>query len=435
MFPERVRTGRGAEERPDNLTTLPQVEPFAQIKVIGVGGGGSNAVDRMIESEMRGVDFITVNTDGQALLRSQAPVRIRIGDRVTRGLGAGGNPEVGKKAAEESRDDLVETLKGADMVFIAAGMGGGTGTGAAPIVAEIARELGALTVGVVTRPFAFEGTQRLRNAQDGIGGMREKVDTLITIPNDRLLAVADKRMPMVEAYKMADDVLRQGIQGISDLITVPGLINLDFADVKAVMANAGSALLAIGYGSGDNRAADAAKAAVSSPLLDIAIDGARGILFNISGGEDLTLYEVNEAARIVNEAADPDAMIIYGQVIDPRLQGDVRITVIATGFDQRPPQGGRRTSDPSGGRDYRRDPRDSYRSSSSTTSYPSRESRSTREPREPRETDSSEPYETRSRPLPPDERDERDDHDRGGRSGSSTQTDNLDIPPFLRRSR
>jgi cell division protein FtsZ len=434
MFPERVRTGRGAEERPDNLTTLPQAEPFAQIKVIGVGGGGSNAVDRMIESEMRGVDFITVNTDAQALLRSQAPVRIRIGDRITRGLGAGGNPAVGQKAAEESRDDLVETLKGADMVFIAAGMGGGTGTGAAPVVAEIARELGALTVGVVTRPFAFEGTQRLKHAQTGIGGMREKVDTLITIPNDRLLAVADKRMPMVEAYKMADDVLRQGIQGISDLITVPGLINLDFADVKAVMANAGSALLAIGYGSGDNRAADAAKAAVSSPLLDIAIDGARGILFNISGGEDLTLYEVNEAARIVNEAADPDAMIIYGQVIDPRLQGDVRITVIATGFDQRPPQGGRRGADPyrdpSGGRDYRRDSRDtreSYRPSTSSTSYP-RESRSTRDPREARDPDGTDSYDTRSRSLPPDDRDDRS-------SGASSQTDNLDIPPFLRRPR
>ena len=250
MFPERVRSSRGADERPDNLTTLPQIEPFAQIKVIGVGGGGSNAVDRMIESEMRGVDFITVNTDAQALLRSQAPVRMRIGDRVTRGLGAGGNPAVGQKAAEESRDDLLEALKGADMVFIAAGMGGGTGTGAAPIVAEISREIGALTVGVVTRPFQFEGSQRTRHAQAGIGGLRERVDTLITIPNDRLLAVADKRLPMVEAYKLADDVLRQGIQGISDLITVPGLINLDFADVKAVMANAGSALLAIGYGSG-----------------------------------------------------------------------------------------------------------------------------------------------------------------------------------------
>jgi cell division protein FtsZ len=435
MFPERVRPGRGADERPDNLTTLPQVEPFAQIKVIGVGGGGSNAVDRMIESEMHGVDFITVNTDAQALLRSQAPERIRIGDRITRGLGAGGNPVVGQKAAEESRDDLLEILRGADMVFIAAGMGGGTGTGAAPIVAEIARELGALTVGVVTRPFQFEGSQRGKNAQTGIGALREKVDTLITIPNDRLLAVADKRMAMVDAYRLADDVLRQGIQGISDLITVPGLINLDFADVKTVMANAGSALLAIGYGSGDNRAADAAKAAISSPLLDIAIDGARGILFNISGGDDLTLYEVNEAARIINEAADPDAMIIYGQVIDPRLQGDVRITVIATGFDQRPPPGSRRERDPYRSpsreayrREYRdygsRESRDPYRESQSGEP---RDGRDTRDGRDARSARPSEPYEIRSRSAPPD--------DRAEPGGPSGQTDSLDIPPFLRRPR
>ena len=433
MFPERVRSSRGADERPDNLTTLPQIEPFAQIKVIGVGGGGSNAVDRMIESEMRGVDFITVNTDAQALLRSQAPVRLRIGDRVTRGLGAGGNPAVGQKAAEESRDDLLEALKGADMVFIAAGMGGGTGTGAAPIVAEISREIGALTVGVVTRPFQFEGSQRTRNAQAGIGGMRERVDTLITIPNDRLLAVADKRLPMVEAYKLADDVLRQGIQGISDLITVPGLINLDFADVKAVMANAGSALLAIGYGSGENRAADAAKAAVSSPLLDIAIDGARGILFNISGGDDLTLYEVNEAAKIINEAADQEANIIYGQVIDPRLQGDVRITVIATGFDQKPPPGA-----------SRRTPTATLRPAAAATgatpgragtppaptATPTPPGTASGAYRDTRDTTPSEPYEPRPRPAPttpaPDER---------SGSSSQTQTDNLDIPPFLRRPR
>ncbi|HEX2325905.1 MAG TPA: cell division protein FtsZ [Chloroflexota bacterium] len=425
MFPERVRSSRGADERPDNLTTLPQIEPFAQIKVIGVGGGGSNAVDRMIESEMRGVDFITVNTDAQALLRSQAPVRLRIGDRVTRGLGAGGNPAVGQKAAEESRDDLLEALKGADMIFIAAGMGGGTGTGAAPIVAEISREIGALTVGVVTRPFQFEGSQRTRHAQAGIGGLRERVDTLITIPNDRLLAVADKRLPMVEAYKLADDVLRQGIQGISDLITVPGLINLDFADVKAVMANAGSALLAIGYGSGENRAADAAKAAVSSPLLDIAIDGARGILFNISGGDDLTLYEVNEAAKIINEAADQEANIIYGQVIDPRLQGDVRITVIATGFDQKPPPGASRRDsyrDSSSGSSYRRDSREGRDSSGSYRDpYP---------PRDTRDTTPTEPYEPRPRPAPTTPAPE----ERSG-SSSQTQTDNLDIPPFLRRPR
>ncbi|MGH2351806.1 MAG: cell division protein FtsZ [Chloroflexota bacterium] len=381
------------------MTTLPNVEPFAQIKVIGVGGGGSNAIDRMIETEMRGVDFITVNTDSQALLRSQAPVRIRIGDRITRGLGAGGNPNVGQKAAEESRDELHEALKGADMIFIAAGMGGGTGTGATPIVAEIARELGALTVGVVTRPFTFEGARRRQNAESGVTALREKVDTLITIPNDRLLAVADKKMPMVDAYKLADDVLRQGIQGISDLITVPGLINLDFADVKTVMANAGSALLAIGYGSGESRAADAARAAVASPLLDIAIDGARGILFNITGGEDLTLYEVNEAAEIINKAADADAMIIYGQVIDPRMQSDVRITVIATGFDSKPPP--QRAG-------LRSDLRSGY---------------APREPREPLSRD-REPYEPRPRPSLPDDR-----------TVPSGQTDDLDIPPFLRRPR
>ncbi|MDQ3701529.1 MAG: cell division protein FtsZ [Chloroflexota bacterium] len=387
------------------MSTLPTAEPFAQIKVIGVGGGGSNAVDRMIESEMRGVDFITVNTDAQALLRSQAPLRIRIGDRVTRGLGAGGNPSVGQKAAEENRDDLHEALKGADMVFIAGGMGGGTGTGAAPIVAEIARELGALTVGVVTRPFAFEGARRRQNAENGISALRDKVDTLITIPNDRLLQVADKKLPMVDAYKLADDVLRQGIQGISDLITIPGLINLDFADVKTVMSNAGSALLAIGYGSGESRAADAARAAVASPLLDIAIDGASGILFNITGGDDLTLYEVSEAAEIINRAADQDAMIIYGQVIDPRLQGDVRITVIATGFDNKPASPARQSSrEP-----LAREPL-------------SRES----PPREPlsREPYTREPYEPRPRPAPPD-----------SRPAPTSQTDNLDIPPFLRRQR
>jgi cell division protein FtsZ len=418
MFPERVRLGRGADERPDNMTTLPNMEPFAQLKVIGVGGGGSNAVDRMIEAEMRGVDFIAVNTDAQALLRSQSPVRIRIGDRITRGLGAGGNPTVGQKAAEESRDDLQDALKGADMVFIAAGMGGGTGTGAAPVVAEIARELGALTVGVVTRPFSFEGARRRQNAEQGIGALREKVDTLITIPNDRLLAVADKKLPVGDAYKLADDVLRQGIQGISDLITVPGLINLDFADVKAVMSNAGSALLAIGYGSGESRAADAAKAAVSSPLLDIAIDGARGILFNITGGEDLTLYEVNEAAEIINKAADPDAMIIYGQVIDPRLQGDVRITVIATGFDQR--------NQPQPRRPARQDlPTRDNRDARDNRDYGAREPRPpySREPYG-REPYSREPYEPRPRPSPAD--------DRGSTTG---QTDSLDVPPFLRRPR
>ena len=333
MFPERLRMGR-ADERPDNMSALPNVEAFAQIKVIGVGGGGSNAVDRMIESEVRGVEFITINTDAQALLRSQAPIRIRIGDRVTRGLGAGGNPSVGQKAAEESQEELTEALKGADMVFITAGMGGGTGTGAAPVVAGIARELGALTIGVVTRPFQFEGSRRRQNAEQGIAGLKERVDTLISIPNDRLLAVVDKRSPMTDAFKMADDVLRQGIQGISELITVPGLINLDFADVKTIMSNAGSALMAIGQGSGEGRAAEAARMAVASPLLDIDINGAKGILFNITSGEDLTLFEVNEAAEIIHGVAHPDANIIFGAVIDDEMGDEIRVTVIAAGFDR-----------------------------------------------------------------------------------------------------
>jgi cell division protein FtsZ len=423
MFPERLRPTRPADERPDNMTTLPNVEAFAQIKVIGVGGGGSNAVDRMIESEIRGVEFITVNTDAQALLRSQAPVRIRIGDRVTRGLGAGGNPTVGEKAAEESREELTEALKGADMVFITAGMGGGTGTGAAPVVAALARELGALTIGVVTRPFTFEGARRRQNAEGGIAGLKERVDTLITIPNDQLLKVVDKRLPMTDAFKMADDVLRQGIQGISELITVPGLINLDFADVKSIMSNAGSALMAIGYGTGEGRAAEAARAAVASPLLDIDINGARGILFNITSGEDLTLYEVNEAAEIITQAADPEAQIIFGTAIDPRMQNDVRITVIATGFDQRPPPPPQR-----GGREFPprepRDPRDGGDRPAPRPTFLS--------PREPAERD---PYERPSpyeRPAPRDRGDRADRGDRGRPDPLAGQTDNLDIPPFLR---
>jgi len=344
MFPERLRPGRAPEpppprepeERPERVGALPGVEAFARITVVGVGGGGGNAVDRMLEADVRGVEFLTVNTDAQALLRSQAPVRVRIGDRVTRGLGAGGDPAIGQTAAEESQEELAEALTGADMVFITAGMGGGTGTGAAPIVAAIARQLGALTVGVVTRPFTFEGPRRGQHAAQGIAALRDRVDTLITIPNDRLLAVADKRLPMVEAFTLADDVVRQGIQGISELITVPGLINLDFADVKTIMASAGSAMMAIGYGSGEGRAAEAARMAVASPLLEVGIAGATGILFNITSGEDLTLFEVNEAAEIITRAADPEAQIIFGTAIDPRMQNDVRITVIATGFDARP---------------------------------------------------------------------------------------------------
>jgi cell division protein FtsZ len=312
-----------------------QVEGFAQIRVIGVGGGGSNAVNRMIQANMMGIEFIAVNTDAQALLLADTPHRIRIGDKLTRGLGAGGNPSVGAKAAEENSEDLYEALKGSDMVFITSGMGGGTGTGASPIVAQIARELGALTVGVVTKPFAFEGNKRRAAAEEGIANLKQHVDTLITVPNDRLLQVADKKMPLKEAFRLADDVLRQGIQGISDLITVPGLINLDFADVKTIMSAAGSALMAIGEANGESRAVDAARIAIASPLLDIDINGARGVLFNITGGLDLTLYEVNEAADIISKAAHPEANIIFGAVQDSAFDGKVKITVIATGFDGR----------------------------------------------------------------------------------------------------
>lgn len=311
-----------------------EMEQYAQIKVIGIGGGGSNAVNRMIEAQLRGVDFIAVNTDVQALYLAKANVKVQIGEKLTKGLGAGANPEIGRQAAEESREEIQQILKGADMVFVTAGMGGGTGTGAAPIIAEVAKELGALTVGVVTKPFSFEGKKRLTQADEGIDILKDKVDTLIIIPNDRLLQVVEKRTPIVEAFRIADDVLRQGVQGISDLIAVPGLINLDFADVKTIMLETGSALMGIGVGNGDSRTMDAAKTAISSPLLETSIEGARGVLLNITGGSDLGLFEVNEAADIVAEAADPDANIIFGAVIDDSLEDEVRVTVIATGFEQ-----------------------------------------------------------------------------------------------------
>ncbi len=310
------------------------VENFANIKVIGVGGGGSNAVNRMIAEGIHGVEFIAVNTDAQALLLSEAPHRVRIGDKLTRGLGAGGNPEVGAKAAEESLDELRDAVRGADMIFITAGLGGGTGTLASSVVARVAREEGALTIGVVTRPFAFEGNRRADNARNGLQALQEEVDTLIVIPNDRLLQIVDKRVSIQDAFRTADDVLRQGIQGISELITKPGLINLDFADVRSIMSQGGAALMAVGVGKGDTRAVDAAQAAISSPLLDITIDGARGVLFNITGGSDLSLFEVNEAAEIIRGTTDPNANIIFGAVIDPTLEDELRITVIATGFDQ-----------------------------------------------------------------------------------------------------
>jgi cell division protein FtsZ len=307
---------------------------LAVIKVVGVGGGGTNAVNRMVDAGLRGVEFIAVNTDAQALLMCDADVKIHIGSKITRGLGAGADPAIGLEAATESRDELKEALKGADMVFVTAGKGGGTGTGAAPVIAEIARELGALTVGVVTRPFGFEGRKRAEQADGGIKQLREKVDTLIIIPNDRLLQVVEKRTSIVDAFRIADDVLRQGVQGITDLITVPGLINLDFADVRTIMRQAGSALMGIGVAGGENRAADAAKAAISSPLLEASVEGATGILLNITGGSDMGLFEVNEAAEIIGSAADGDANIIFGAVIDEALGDQVRVTVIATGFDR-----------------------------------------------------------------------------------------------------
>jgi cell division protein FtsZ len=307
-----------------------------QLRVIGVGGGGVNAVNRMIEAEVRGVEFIALNTDAQSLQQSDAPVTMQIGSDITRGLGSGSDPELGRAAMMEDYDRVKSLLKGSDMVFITAGEGGGTGTGAAPVVARIARELGALTVGIVTKPFGFEGSRRMQAAEQGIVALSEEVDTLITVPNNRLLSVLDKQTSMVEAFRVADDVLRQGVQGISDLITLPGLINLDFADVRTIMSEAGSALLGIGMGTGDKRAVDAATAATSSPLLETTLEGARGILLSITGGRDLSLWEVNEAAHAVQEAAHPDANIIFGAMLDDKLEDEVWITVVATGYGDKP---------------------------------------------------------------------------------------------------
>ena len=400
----------------------------ARIIVIGVGGGGSNAVNRMIQAGVRGVEFVTVNTDAQALARSEAPTRLRIGEKLTRGLGAGGKPEVGAKAAEESAESIFQLFKGADMVFIAAGMGGGTGTGASPVIATIAREVGALTVGVVTKPFTFEGSRRRDSAEMGIAELKQRVNTLITIPNDRLLAVIDKKTTLEAAFGVVDDVLRQGIQGISDLITEPGLVNLDFADVKTVMSEAGAALMAIGRGTGDQRASDAAKMAVASPLLDLSMEGAKGVLFNITGGADLTLTEINEAADIISRAADSDANIIFGAVIDPRLQNEVKITVIATGFESGPlgPQAGMgarptRPRDDRGGRYEERgrgddrgrpDPRDP----GLDTGYGSERGELTR-PAQSNPTNSGRRSERDVPEFPP----------------LIDQDDDLDLPPFLRR--
>ena len=318
----------------NNKTQQQQPEPLARIKVVGVGGGGCNAVNRMIDEGIRGIEFIAVNTDAQTLVKSKAPVKIRIGDKTTHGLGAGGNPDIGKKSAEESSEELYEILKGADMIFVTAGFGGGTGTGAAPIIAQIGKEVGALTIGVVTRPFTFEGARRLQNAEQGIARLKEHADTLIVIPNDRLLQIVDRKASLQEAFRVADDVLHQAIQGISELITIPGLVNVDFADVRSIMQEGGAALMAVGRGTGEDRAQKAAEAAISNQLLDITINGARGILFNVTGGPNLSLFEVNQAAAIIKETAHPDVNLIFGAVIDPNMGDEIRITVIATGFDK-----------------------------------------------------------------------------------------------------
>jgi len=333
-----MRRDSRSKEFQQTLLPMPAIESSALIRVVGVGGGGSNAVDRMIEENIGGVEFIAMNTDGQALMRSRANNRLRLGDRTTRGLGAGGDPKIGEKAGEESIEEMASLLEGSDMVFITAGMGGGTGTGAIPLVAEVARDLGALTIGVVTKPFSFEAAHRYRASEEGIERLKKHVDTLIVIPNDKLLEMADRRITLVDSFRMADDVLRQGIQGISELITIPGLINLDFADVKTIMSLGGAALMAVGHGTGEDKAILAAEQALSSRLLDISIDGARGVLFNITGGPDLGLVEINQAASIIRETADPDVNMIFGAVIDEAMEDKVRLTVIATGFERTLPQ-------------------------------------------------------------------------------------------------
>jgi len=324
----RMKQQLGIDAKADNI----MLGSIAKIKVIGVGGGGGNAVNRMIASDVIGVEFWSFNTDAQALLQSSASKRFQMGQKLTRGLGAGGNPAIGQKAAEESRDDIAAAVEGADLVFITAGMGGGTGTGAAPIIAEVAKEAGALTVGIVTRPFTFEGRRRGLQAEEGIAGLQSRVDTLIVIPNDKLLSVISEQTPVQEAFRVADDILRQGVQGISDIIMIPGLVNVDFADIRAVMADAGSAMMGIGIGSGKSRAREAAMTAISSPLLETSVEGASGVVFNITGGEDMTLHEVNAAAETIYEVVDQNANIIFGAVIDPKMDGEIRITVIATGF-------------------------------------------------------------------------------------------------------
>lgn len=401
-----------------------QPESFARIKVIGVGGGGCNAVNRMIDEGLQGIEFIAVNTDAQALLLSKAQTRVRIGDKVTRGLGAGGNPETGRKAAEESAEELYEVLKGSDMVFVTSGLGGGTGTGAAPIVAQIAKEVGALTIGVVTRPFTFEGARRSQSAENGISKLKEHADTLIVIPNDRLLQIVDKRASLQDAFRTADDVLRQGIQGISELITVPGLINLDFADVRAIMSEGGAALMAVGRATGEDRARTAAEMAISSQLLDITIDGARGILFNITGGPGMTLFEVNTAAAIIKETAHPECNMIFGAVVDPTLGEELRITVIATGFDRAAPSPS--LFDRAGVPATDQRTRKVEEAPSSSTQRP----RSPEPARPERHERIEQPQQPAPRPAQPQQPPTQGDFQR-----VSINTEDLDVPAFLRNRR
>jgi cell division protein FtsZ len=332
LFSNKKTTRSGTAQI--DVDTIPDVSPMAKIKVVGVGGGGGNAVNRMIDSDLMNVDYIAVNTDAQALYHSSAPHKINIGKATTKGLGAGSNPETGKKAAEESSEEIRSALEGADMVFITAGMGGGTGSGAAPMIAEAAKELGALTVAIVTKPFSFEGATRMKHAEQSLEVLKERVDTLIVIPNDKILNIIDKKTPLTDAFTIVDDVLRQGIQGIADLITVGGLINVDFADVKTIMQNAGSALMGIGFGAGENRAVEAARAAIDSPLLELSIEGAKGIILNITGGNDLSMFEIDEAARVVTEYTSDEAHVIFGAVVNDKYTGEVKVTVVATGFDE-----------------------------------------------------------------------------------------------------
>ena len=355
--------------KPSGPVEPSKMDTFALIRVIGVGGSGCAAISRMIQSKLRGVEFVAINTDAQSLAHNEAGVKVQIGKETTRGLGAGADPEIGRKAVEENKEEIYEVIKGADMVFVTCGMGGGTGTGAAPMIAEITKELGALTVGVVTKPFAFEGERRAKIAELGIEELKDKVDTLITIPNDRLLSVIDKKTSLYDAFMIVDDVLRQGVQGISDLIILHGIINVDFADVRAIMADAGSALMGIGRASGDNRALEAAHAAIESPLLDLSIEGAKGILFNITGGPDLSMYEIDEAAKAITEAADHDANIIFGAIIDEAMQGEIKITVVAAGFE-----GGAKR-----GREGKEEPQKEEEVSSGTTAFPERIEVSSRE--------------------------------------------------------